>query len=214
MEPTSKRQRHELKAHIRQQNKATILAAAERVFSRQGLANATIKLVAEEAKLPPANIHYYFGSKQKLLDAVLENILSIWLTSVRRFDVEAGPRTCLARYIEEKIRLSKHHASASKVFAMALIGEQPFVLDYLREHFFTELHREQAIIETWVRQGLMKPVSTPHLFLSIWAVTQTYADFDAQVKIMLGKEHIEESDYRDAVQLLTDMVAGVCGLKE
>ena len=213
MTQPGKRQRHELKTHIREHNQTAILAAAEKVLARQGLANATIKLVAEEAGLPHANVHYYFGSKQGLLDAVLENILSIWLTSVRRFDEQAGPRECLTGYIEEKIQLSRKHPSASKVFAMALISEQPFVLNYLREHFYRELQREQAIIESWVEQGLMQPVSTPHLFLTIWAVTQTYADFDAQVKIMLGKDTIEEGDYREATDLLCKMVLAACGVE-
>jgi len=60
----------------------------------------------------------------------------------------------------------------------------------------------------------MDPISTEHLFISLWAMTQTYADFDAQVKIILQKDQFEESDYDEAKQFLTRMVLAGCGVKE
>lgn len=209
-----KRAKDQLKAHIRAQNQALILETAERVFARQGLAKTTTQMIADEAKLPKANIHYYYRSKKDLLEAVLERILAMWLDSVSSFKLEDGPRKNLTRYISEKIDQSRRNASASKVFAMALIGEDEFVLNYLREHFVTELSREKAAIQAWVEQGLMLPTSSEHLFITMWAMTQTYADFDAQVKVMLKKDDLDESDYEEAKQFVTRMVLAGCGVKE
>ena len=96
---------------------------------------------------------------------------------------------------------------------MALIGEESFVLDYLRTHFVKELAREKDTIQYWVDQGLMKPTSSEHLFISMWALTQTYADFDAQVKIILGKTELTEDDFDDAKIFVTNMVLSACGVK-
>ncbi|WP_351090198.1 TetR family transcriptional regulator C-terminal domain-containing protein, partial [Shewanella sp. S1-49-MNA-CIBAN-0167] len=77
--------------------------------------------------LPKANIHYYYRSKKDLLEAVLERILRLWLDSVSEFNVEEGPKHNLTRYISEKIDQSRINKNASKIFAMALIGEETFV---------------------------------------------------------------------------------------
>jgi TetR/AcrR family transcriptional regulator len=209
-----KRPKDQLKAHIRAQNQTLILETSERVFARQGLAKTTTQMIADEAGLPKANVHYYYRSKKDLLEAVLERILRLWLDSVSEFNVEEGPKHNLTRYISEKIDQSRTNKNASKIFAMALIGEEIFVLDYLKSLFVTELSREKATIQVWVDKGLMRPVSTEHLFISIWAMTQTYADFDAQVKIMLQKDELEESDYEEAKQFITRMVLAGCGVVE
>jgi TetR/AcrR family transcriptional regulator len=208
------RSKDQLKSHIRAQNQELILETSERVFARQGLAKTTTQMIADEAGLPKANIHYYYRSKKDLLEAVLERILRLWLESVSEFNVEDGPKSNLTRYIGEKIDQSRSNKNASKVFAMALIGEEPFVLDYLKRLFVTELAREKATLQIWIDQGLMAPVPTEHLFISIWAMTQTYADFDAQVKIMLQKESIEDADYDEAKAFITRMVLAGCGVKE
>lgn len=209
-----KRSKDQLKTHIRAQNQALIIETAEQVFARQGLAKTTTQMIANEAGLPKANVHYYYRSKKDLLEGVLERILHLWLDSVSRFTVEEGPTVSLTRYISEKIDQSRLNANASKVFAMALIGEEEFVLSYLREHFVRELSRDKDTIQSWVDQGLMSPISAEHLFISIWAMTQTYADFEAQVKIVLQKDVLEESDYDEAKQFITRMVLAACGVKE
>lgn len=212
MSESPKRSKTQLKSHIRAQNQALILATAERVFARQGLAKTTTQMIADEAGLPKANIHYYYRSKKDLLEAVLESILQLWLDSVSQFNVETGPRHNLTRYISEKLDQSRLNPNASKVFAMALIGEEPFVLEFLRRFFVDELQKEKQTINTWVEQGLMKPVAVEHLFITIWAMTQTYADFDAQVKILLKKDELDEFDFEEAKQFVTRMVLLSCGI--
>ncbi|ADZ92509.1 TetR/AcrR family transcriptional regulator [Marinomonas mediterranea] len=209
-----KRAKDQLKAHIRAQNEQLILEAAERVFARQGLTKTTTQMIADEAGLPKANIHYYFRSKKDLLEAVLGRILTLWLNSVSQFKYEDGPKVCLTRYISEKIEQSQNHVNASKVFAMALIGEEPYVLEYLREYFVGELQKERLTIERWVDDGLMKSVPVEHLFISLWAMTQTYADFDAQVKILLRAPQLDDETYDDAKSFITRMVLAVCGIEE
>ncbi|WP_417552435.1 TetR/AcrR family transcriptional regulator [Marinomonas fungiae] len=214
MSESPKRTKTQLKSHIRAQNQALILMTAERVFARQGLAKTTTQMIADEAGLPKANIHYYYRSKKDLLEAVLESILQLWLDSVSQFNVETGPRHNLTRYISEKLDQSRLNPNASKVFAMALIGEEPFVLEFLRRFFVDELQKEKQTINRWVEQGLMKPVAVEHLFITIWAMTQTYADFDAQVKILLKKDELEESDFDEAKQFVTRMVLLSCGIED
>ena len=48
-----------------------ILNAAERVFAESGFHGATTRAIAEQAQANAALIHYYFGSKEALYEAVI-----------------------------------------------------------------------------------------------------------------------------------------------
>jgi TetR/AcrR family transcriptional regulator len=53
-----------------------ILAAARHEFIDRGLRGARMQAIANRAKVNKALLHYYFRSKEKLYEAVLENILA------------------------------------------------------------------------------------------------------------------------------------------
>jgi len=53
--------------------RAAILAAAESVFARAGLAGSRTDLVAAQAGANKALLYYYFQSKEKLYQAVLDD---------------------------------------------------------------------------------------------------------------------------------------------
>jgi TetR/AcrR family transcriptional regulator len=63
-----------------------------------------------------------------------------------------------------------------------------------------------------VKRGLMQPVEPRHLFFVIWAATQTYADFETQIRAVLGRDRIRPADYENAARLITRMVLGACGI--
>lgn len=53
--------------------RARILAAAKKEFSRNGLAGARVDVIADKARANKRMIYHYFGSKEDLFQAVLEN---------------------------------------------------------------------------------------------------------------------------------------------
>jgi TetR/AcrR family transcriptional regulator len=55
--------------------RARLLEAAERLFAEQGYAATSVRAVADAASVNPALVHYYFGGKHGLLEAVLEQAL-------------------------------------------------------------------------------------------------------------------------------------------
>ena len=48
---------------------------------------------------------------------------------------------------------------------------------------------KSTIIQAWMDAGRLAPVDPHHLLFSIWALTQHYADFDVQVRAVLGPGH-------------------------
>ncbi|MGK2925146.1 MAG: TetR/AcrR family transcriptional regulator [Lysobacterales bacterium] len=52
-----------------------ILDAAEDLFAKRGFAATSIREIADRVDVNAAMVHYYFGSKKKLLRAVMERVL-------------------------------------------------------------------------------------------------------------------------------------------
>ena len=63
-----------------------ILSAAERLFATQGFAATTVRQLAEEVGVNPAMVHYYFGSKTALLEAVMASVLEPMAGSIAALD--------------------------------------------------------------------------------------------------------------------------------
>ena len=200
------------KGLIRQTNEALILSAAERVFARAGFGGATMAAIATESGLPKANLHYYFGSKDVLYRAVLARILNDWLVPTHGIRAEADPRTALEQYIRAKMALSAQRPDGSKVFANEMLHGAPIVKTILSSELRPMVQEKAAVVQGWVDAGRMAPVDPVHLFFTIWAATQTYADFDVQVCAVLGCKRLSTKDHARATEHVVSLLLRGCGL--
>ncbi|MEI6759542.1 MAG: TetR family transcriptional regulator C-terminal domain-containing protein [Betaproteobacteria bacterium] len=200
------------KGQIRQNNEALIVAAAERIFAGAGFGGATMAAIAEAAGLPKANLHYYFGSKQALYRAVLSRTLSDWLAPMLGIAPEADPRTAIERYIRDKMALSAQRPHASKVFANELLHGAPVLKALLAAELRPLVQAKAAVLQGWIAAGRMAPVDPVHLFFTIWAATQTYADFDVQVCAVLGRPELGAADQARATEHVVALLLRGCGL--
>lgn len=202
------------KGQIRQANEVLILAAAEHVFAGAGFSGATMAAIAEAADLPKANLHYYFGSKQALYRAVLARTLEDWLLPTHEIIPEADPRQAIESYIRAKMALSEQRPHASRVFANELLHGAPVVKALLGTELREMVRTKAAVIDGWIAAKRMAPVDSVHLFFTIWAATQTYADFAVQVSAVLGRPQLSAKDYARATEHVVTLVLRGCGLIE
>jgi AcrR family transcriptional regulator len=77
------------------ETRESILNSAEDLFSKHGFYGVTIREVAREAGVDTALVHYYFGSKRELFDAVFLRRAAVWnnerVEAINRYAREAGP---------------------------------------------------------------------------------------------------------------------------
>jgi TetR/AcrR family transcriptional regulator len=200
------------KGRIRLANEADILQAAEQVFARAGYAGATMAEIAERAGIPKSNLHYYFGTKREIYRAVLTHILALWLAPTDSIREDNDPCTALSDYIEAKMRLTATHPDASRVFANEVLHGATEIGDILRGELRALVERKAAVIERWIADGRMAPVDARHLFFTIWAATQTYADFEAQVCAVLDVGQLDDPQIGAATRHLKTLLLRGCGL--
>ncbi len=203
LQPNSQPRR---RGRARMYDERTILAAAEEVFATYGFRGATTAMIAERAGVPKSNLHYYFSTKEALYLRVLEDILEAWLSAATAFDSAAEPRTALEDYIRAKMDYSRLRPHASKVWANEILNGAPHIRSHLETRLADWVADKSAAIERWVASGALPPVDPRHLLFLIWAATQHYADFEAQVRVLLGKDRLEPQDYRAAADFLTKIV--------
>lgn len=202
--------RHERRDRAAQE--LAIVQAAERVFAGAGFGGATMAQIAKAAGLPKPNLHYYFGSKRALYQAVLEHTLGEWLEPMDCLVAEAEPREALERYIREKMRMSFARPYASCVWANELLHGAPELHTTLVRKLRPLVRRKAVVIQRWIADGRMAPVDSRHLFFTIWAATQTYADFAVQVRTVLGRRRLDKPEQRRATEHVVSLILRGCGL--
>lgn len=106
---------------IRERNRDVILRAASEEFAEKGFAATKTSDIAARAGLPKPNVYYYFKSKENLYREVLESIVEPLLEASAPFNQPGHPAEVLRAYIRTKIRISRDHAYASKVFASEIM---------------------------------------------------------------------------------------------
>lgn len=200
------------RAAQRRLREAQILQAAEAVFAEAGFEGASMAALARAAGLPKANLHYYFGTKEALHAALLERLLQLWLTAAAAIRPEADPATALAHYIRAKMAWSRSRPQASKVFANEVLRGAPQLAPHLSAGLRALVQEKSAVIRGWIAEGRMAPVDPPHLFFAIWAMTQTYADFDTQIRAVLDVPVLGEAVFEAGTATVLRLVLQGCGL--
>ncbi len=174
---------------IQRRNREAILDAALEVFSAQGFRGATLDQIAERAGLSKPNMLYYFGSKETIHEALLAGLLDTWLDPLRALDPKGEPVAEIMAYVHRKLEMSRLYPRESRLFANEMLQGAPRIMDALTGDLKALVDEKAAVLQDWARQGHIADLPPHHLIFSIWALTQHYADFDVQVRAVLGEGH-------------------------
>jgi TetR/AcrR family transcriptional regulator len=176
------------RTRVGEANAGRILDAALSVFARLGFAGARVDQIADAAGMSKANLLYYFRTKEQLYLAVLRRTLDMWLEPLRELDAERDPEAALGHYIARKLDYSRFHPEASRLFAMEIMQGAPMLSQVLATDLAELVAAKVTTIERWIGDGRLTRVDPHHLIFTIWATTQHYADFAAQIRTLTGKD--------------------------
>jgi TetR/AcrR family transcriptional regulator len=199
---------------IRRRNVGKILKAAESVFAKKGFAGASTAEIALKAGVPKANLHYYFRTKQDLYASVLDAILGVWLDALdEEIQPEADPATALGNYITRKMLASQRSPEPSRLWAIEVIGGARHVQPFLRNRLRRLVKEKSAVIESWIAAGKIQPVDPAHLLFMIWAMTQHYADFAAQIGAVLDRKSLDDAVFGRGTETVRSLILNGLGVR-
>jgi TetR/AcrR family transcriptional regulator len=178
-------------------NEARILDAALDVFAVHGFAGATVDRIADAAGMSKPNLLYYFSGKEEMHAALLDRLLESWIEPLRAIDPEGDPIQEIRAYLRRKLAMARERPHESRLFAQEVLQGAPRTGATLAGPICALVEEKAAVIAGWIAAGRLAPVEPRHLIFAIWAVTQHYADFDAQVRAVLrtptGDAHFEDA---------------------
>jgi TetR/AcrR family transcriptional regulator len=177
------------RSRIQQKNRELILDAALEVFSLHGFRGATLDQIAEGAGLSKPNLLYYFPSKEEVHTALLTGLLDTWLDPLRAMDPGGEPLQEILGYVRRKLDLARDFPRESRLFANEILQGAPRMRAAIEGDLRRLVEEKAAVLGRWMDEGRIARVDPVHLVFSIWALTQHYADFDVQVRAVLGPEH-------------------------
>lgn len=177
------------RTRIQVKNSETILDAALDVFSSNGFRGATLDQIAEVAGLSKPNLLYYFPSKEAIHLALLNQLLVTWLDPLRAMDPDGDPLTEIMGYLRKKLEISRDFPRESRLFANEVLQGAPHLRAAIEGELKSLVDEKTVVLQAWMDQGKITTLPPAHLIFSIWALTQHYADFDVQVRAVLGPDH-------------------------
>lgn len=173
---------------IQVKNRAAILEAALEIFSTHGFRGSTVDQIAQAAGLSKPNLLYYFSTKEAIYTALLEQLLDTWLDPLRALAPDGDPLEEILAYVRRKLQMSRDYPRESRLFANEIVQGAPRIHDALSGELKTLVDAKSNVISSWIDDRRLAPVHPQHLIFSIWSLTQHYADFDVQVRAVLGDE--------------------------
>jgi TetR/AcrR family transcriptional regulator len=181
--------------------KAAILDAAEVEFGRRGLQGARTENIADGANVTRAMIHYYYDSKEKLYQAVLERALESRMRIAVETDVHSGPPLLLLESYVRSVLLDMYKRPNVPLVLMfeGVQNEGRFYKQIAINSAHVPL---RAILERGVREGVFRDMDVAQVCVNIVGMCSFYILcrfnlqhwFDADVlSSELFDRHIEET---------------------
>lgn len=198
-------------SRIQRRNRRMILDAALEVFSRHGFRGTTLDQIAAEAGLSKPNILYYFDGKEDIHVTLLSNLMETWLDPLVALRPDGNPREEILAYVQRKLDMARDLPRESRLFAGEILRGATHIAPELEDRLKPLLDEKCALIDRWIADGRLPALDPQHLIFSIWATTQHYADFEAQVRLLLAPD---SDPYAGAAAHLRAMFGSLLDLRE
>ena len=193
------------RTRIQAEKREIILDAALEVFSANGFRGATIDQIAEAAGMSKPNLLYYFRRKEDIHRTLIQRLLDTWLAPLREMDADGDPLTELRSYIRRKLEMARDFPRESRLFANEMLQGAPHVMPMLVGELKTLVDEKVEVLRVWMKAGRLARTDPWHLIFAIWATTQHYADFDVQVRAVLGPDRGGDGRFEDAARVLEQL---------
>ena len=123
-----------------------LLDAAVQCFTARGIAATSLRAIAVEAGVTPALVHYYFGSKERLLEAFTDERLMPFVASLGKSLQTAGedPRALVTAFVRGLHAAVAHRPWLPGLWLREIVGEGGALRELLLEQISPQVPRVLA----------------------------------------------------------------------
>lgn len=153
--------------------RAAVLAAAEEEFARHGLEAARTDEIAQRSGVTKGMIYHYFGSKEKLYEAALEQVFAPLLLSFQQFATpHSDPAQALEGVVRRVLEITSEQPGAPAMLFFETIQNRGAY--YEKIGFPSLYHVLATILERGRKQKVFRPLDSWHTAVNIVGVCCFY----------------------------------------
>ncbi len=149
-----------------------ILAAAERVFAKEGLLGASIRAIAREAGCDPALIYYHFENKEAVFTTMLDRKFPPLIADLEKLADPSDLRHTSERFWDA-LRTIYRHVGKDAGFRATVRGEMTRggegVKDTIAQHVLPLFKALSSLFQQGVQRGHIRPEVPPPLGVFFFA---------------------------------------------
>lgn len=157
------------------EQRARLLDAALTLFARQGIVDTTLGAIAREAGFTPAMMHYYFKTRDQLLDVLIdERFLPLRTAIGGTFEANPDdPVAAITQLARRFVDISVEHPWFPSLWVREVISDGGLLRQRMHERFGHASHKASLErIEQWQKEGRVNADLEPSLvFLSLLGLT-------------------------------------------
>ncbi len=186
--------------------RSLILDAAETIFARDGLRAARTLDIASRCDVTKAMIHYYFDTKEKLYQAVLDRVFlerveGMQLATLRTL----APRDALNAFVERMFGQMSRKPHLGPLFALENIQNDGVYYSRSGGEVYRVLTN---IIERVIDAGSFRAMDSRHAAIIIMGACVHYFNVANNVRILWsGRRHFDERLLREHIACATEFVS-------
>lgn len=207
MKTSSPRAAHQARAQATQQS---LLQAAVEVFSTHGLHGGSVARIAALAQSHDRMIYYYFGSKEGLFIAALEEIYRRYNEAEAAISLDSeDPKTALATAVRFFVQYFRDHPE----FVTVLNSENLYRGKHISQSLRASQYSKPAIglvdqaLNIGKKQGVIRPDAISRdVYLMISAMGYFYQSNQYTLSAFLGETLSETSSYQHWEAFVVDAV--------
>jgi AcrR family transcriptional regulator len=150
-------------------NREQLIDIALALFARHGIARVSLNAIAKEAGVTPAMLHYYFNSREALVENLLEERFMPLRNDISRIFVDhpQDPVTALTMMIETLAAMAEKNAWFAPLWMQEIIGEMPMLRQHMDARFGEErFHIMLETVRRWQQEGKINPALSPELLFT------------------------------------------------
>ncbi|HEU5366720.1 MAG TPA: TetR family transcriptional regulator [Hanamia sp.] len=171
--------------------KQTIIESALKLFSTKGFEGTSVREIAADADVNVAMINYYFGSKDKLFESVVEYRASVLqgifaelitnkeLTPIEKMDI------VIDQTIERKFSNAEFHHLLHRELSLE---HRPQLRDAISDILLKNMNAIKKIIQNGIKDGVFKPVDIELTLTTMLGTIHYLLTSDTMCRKILGKK--------------------------
>jgi AcrR family transcriptional regulator len=173
--------------------RAKILAAAEQLFAEHGFAGVGVRQIAAAAGVNGAMIHYYFGNKESLYSAIIENAAA----TVRGLIAEAITSATtleerLTRFVKAYAGYLFGHPHLARILSREMLAGGKHIMEIIPKYATTNYGMLREAMAEGIRSGELRDIDVDLAPISLIGMIIVFQLIRPLIAIGLGKIQFDD----------------------